>query len=691
MQAQILDALRRGANDEALQQAHAYVATQPDDAQAQHLLAMALRANGDAAAALATVDRAIALAPDDADLHFHRASYLLGSRDVEAAQAALAQSVQLDPNQFGAYVMQAQLALARGDLDEAERIARLAARVAPEHPWVLMLDGSVAMQRGEADRALALLSKAAELAPDDTQVRYALGFAYLGKGHLAFAEQAFRGVLEKTPEVGGLRALIAELLRRQERFADAAAVLAPLLGQADATPALRRFAGELELMAGRNERALPLLRAAFAAQPDDARTLAAMFEAWRRAGDRDEALQSLEAALATVPQSAALWQARLALEDDAAADASTALVARWLAAMPDALPALLAQMHVLDARGEHEAAEASAQRIAQLQPGHGGAEARLLEALAQRDPAAAVARIEAMLPKAESEDAQRILCSWLARTQDRAGQHAQAVATWAALHAQAWPHSLPLPEITAAGRDWPAIAAAPADAPPLAFLVGAPGSGVERLAQVLAGSVPAFRADRFSPDVPHDLLQNFHTARHLASGELDAATVAASWRAQLPARGLDGGQAIDWLLWWDNALLPLLRTQLPQATLLIALRDPRDMLLDWLAFGAPIRLQFASVMAAAGWLAAHLDAIATLDEQSLCTHALLRMDLIHDDSAAVAQALGEALQSSIPVPPPDLFGAAHFPAGHWHAYADALADAFALLTPVARRLGYPDA
>jgi hypothetical protein len=29
-----------------------------------------------------------------------------------------------------------------------------------------------------------------------------------------------------------------------------------------------------------------------------------------------------------------------------------------------------------------------------------------------------------------------------------------------------------------------------------------------------------------------------------------------------------------------------------------------------------------------------------------------------------------------------------FPAGHWRVYAKALAEPFALLTPVARRLGY---
>src|SRR3546814_14776680 len=80
---------------------------------------------------------------------------------------------------------------------------------------------------------------------------------------------------------------------------------------------------------------------------------------------------------------------------------------------------------------------------------------------------------------------------------------------------------------------------------------------------ILAGALPAFRGDRFTHGrAPEDLLQGFNLPSQLASGELDPAAVAADWREQLPARGVANGEVIDWLLWWDNALLPMLRTQL---------------------------------------------------------------------------------------------------------------------------------
>jgi len=690
MHEQILDALRRGANDEAVSLARDAVVAEPQDAGLHRLLAMAQRATGDADAAFASIDHAIALAPDDADLHFQRAGFLIGDRKLAQAQAALAQTVILDPNQFGAYVMQAQLAIGRGDLDEAQRLQRLAERIAPEHPWLMALEGTLALRRGDPDRALSILTSASQRAPDDAQVRYALGFAYLAKGHLAFAEQAFRGVLEKTPDAGGLRGLIAELLRRQERYGEAADELAPLLADArTATPALRRFAGELELMAGRHERALPVLRDAFAAQPGDARTLNAIMEAWRRQADPEDARNMLDAALATSPQLDALWRARLAFESER--EALGAVIARWIVAMPDHVPALEARMAYEAMSGEQAAANATAEQIVAIEPGRSSAETRLLDELLQRDPAGAVTRIEQHLSRAETDGSRRLLRGWLGLAQDRAGRMAEAVDTWSQLHAEVAAERLPLPDSSAPRPDWPELAITTGTAAPVAFLWGPPGSGVERLAAVLGGSVRSFRADRYGTAPPADSFQSYFTVPRLASGEQDAAELVSAWRELLPSRGIQDGQIIDWLLWWDNVLLLALRPHLPEAQLVIAVRDPRDMLLDWLAFGAPAPFALKSPTTVAGWLAVLLDQVVLLHEQNLFPHSLLRLDDIADDPRALSKALGGALHTPLPIPPAAAADTTHFAPGHWRTYADALTEPFAMLTPIARRLGYPEA
>ena len=93
------------------------------------------------------------------------------------------------------------------------------------------------------------------------------------------------------------------------------------------------------------------------------------------------------------------------------------------------------------------------------------------------------------------------------------------------------------------------------------------------------------------------------------------------------------GEIVDWLLWWDNALLHALRPHLPQATVLVAIRDPRDMLLDWLAFGSPAPLRIENPKRAASWLAHSLGHLVRLHEQGLQPHALLRLDDIDTDPA----------------------------------------------------------
>jgi len=685
----IIDALRRGAADEALDAARAAVAEQPQDPGAQRLLAMAQRLAGDTDAAIATIEHAITLAPEDAELHLARAGLLLQARQLDQAQSALARSIGLDPNLFPAYIVQAQLAIGRGDLDEAERIARTVARIAPTHPQVAAIEGTLALRRGDADRALVILSEASGRDPEEPQLRHALGFAYLAKGHFAFAEQAFRSMLERDPQSHALRALVADVVRRQGRSGEAADELIPLLEHTD-TPALQRLIAELELDAGRAADALPRLRTLAAAAPQERRNLAALIEAWRQLEDADDARATLEAMLAEHPQLPDLWLARLSVEAFAGADAR-AVVERWLAAMPQFVPAHEAMLTVLDKAGEDEQAEAVALAIVELEPGHAQAELRMVDRLLKRDPGAALTRVEGLLARAEDPVAKRNLRQLLGRSYDIAGQPDVAAATWAELHGEVVSQRLPLPQPTAPVAQWPELAPLPDPAPAVLLLWGAPGSLVERIALTFELSGGPLRADRYGPKPPDDPMQRYDTPHLLADGSLDGAEMVARWRAGLATRGVSDGNIFDWLLLWDNALLLALRPHLPEGLLLIAVRDPRDMLLEWLAFGSPAPFALESPVTGARWLAQVLDQVADLHEQDLFPHHLLKLDEVADDPVALAQAIVDAMQIPLTAAPARALGPQHLAPGHWRAFAEPLAEAFALLTPVAVRLGYPEA
>lgn len=686
MHERITEALRRHAVDEALTLAREWAFRQPEDPQAHRWLGVAWQYSGDPAAALNSIDRALALAPEEADLHMVRASVLLAARQVDPARAALAAASQLNPNQFEAYLAQGQLAFARGDLDEAERQNRLAARVRPEHPRLAVIDALVALRRGQPQAALQRLAPALRHAGEDLQVRYAAGFAYMANQHWAFAEQAFRGVVEQIPDARTLRVLLAELLAQQGRLDEAADELEPLLADpSTATPAVLRLAGGLRMDAGQVEQALPLLRQALAGLPGDRPTLQALIDAWDRLGRQDEAHGALEAALATTVDSSDLWQARLAIEPDDAG--RRAVVDRWIAAMPQSTLPLEVRMLQQQEAGDTAAADATAWRILDLAPEHAAARMQLLDTQMARDPAEAVAQLRQWLLLPQSPASRLFLLGMLGLGHDRAGQPAQAVAAWSEMQQDVAQRRAPLPPMSAPREDWPELAARPDNPPTVLFLWGAPGSGVDRLATVMLAAGEPFRADRFSPEPPGDGFQAIPLIEGLASGKLDPARVVARWRQALPQRGRADGDCFDWLVWWDNVLLLALRPHLREAGLVFAIRDPRDMLLEWLAFGSVVPFAFPGAEAAADWLARMLEQIASLHEHEWFPHRIVRTDAIGHDPALAAAAMNQVLGVQLPVPA--TIGPPRFPGGHWRDYGEVLAAPFARLGDIATRLGYP--
>lgn len=684
----IIDALRRRATTEAITAARELVASHPEDAQAHRWLAAALQESGRIEAALVSIDHAISLCPEEAGLHFARAGMLLGSQQMEAAQSALELATGLDPNHLASYLMQAQLALGRGDLKEVERLHRLAARVAPEHPQLAAIEGMLELQRGNADAALRIVTRGLQRGPLDEQLRYALGFVHMQKGHLAFAEQAFRSLLESNPAIASLRSLIAELVNRQGRPDEAVELVAPLLADpATATPGLQRFVGQMYLASGQPEQALPLLYAALTALPNDRATLETLVGVWHQRGELETGRNVLDAALATTPDAPNLWIARLALEVSGSPQ-ELPLANRWAASMPASSQALEAQMEAYAALGQTEKAEAIAQQIVLLSPGHSAAEAYLFNLLLARDPASAVVHAQSLLTQARSEQARQLLLGWLGLAQDKAGQHAEAVVSWSERAASLASNQLPPHRIISPYQEWPQIGTVSPEttARPL-FLWGAPGSGVERAAVVLGTAGAPLLSDRFRADWQGDLFQRYDSIGALESGALDVAAMVASWRANLPARGIADGNVVDWLVWWDNSFLKAFRPHLADGALLVVLRDPRDMLLQWLAFGAPSQMALPSPNEGAQWLSEMLGQVVVLSENQLYPHFLLRLDGLENDARGLADALGQALRAPA-LSAPSSLGPVYLSSGRWRDYAEALAEPFARLTPVAVRLGY---
>jgi tetratricopeptide (TPR) repeat protein len=690
MQERILDALRTGAHADALALAREAVAATPHDATNYALLAHAERANGNAAAALQAINRAVLLGPEDANLHFQRAGFLLAEYRLDEAQAALARTLDLDPNQFPAYIMQAQMAFGRGDLDEAERLQRYAARIAPEHPWVRTIEGMIALRRGDSTRALSLLTAASKQMPDDLQVLYALGFAHMEQGHLAFAESAFRRIVEASPDQHGLRGLLADVVMRQGRADEARQIVQPLLDNPETSShSLKRLTAGLELRLGHLDEALALLRASIEQEPRDPDTWAMAADLWRRTGRLEEGREVTDAALAKHPEAAPLWRLRITLEPTGS-DEAKAVVDRWLALDADDVNALEAQMLMMEVRGDSEARDALAQRIVELEPGRSSAETRVFDRMVSQTPEAAIAHVQGLIDKTQDEGIKRGLMAWLGIAQDRAGRQADAVRTWHAMNSAEAMIRRPLTVPGNAVGAWPELADIATGVPPLAYLWGVPGSGVEKIATVIGHAGYPLRADRLGPNPPRDAIQDPACIAAFNDGTLTGEQALAQWRSALALRGVPNGAIIDWLPYWDNALLHMIRPLQPEAIVLIALRDPRDMLLEWLAFGSPLQYAVPSANEAALWIARQLQHVLVITRDLLVSHKVIRTDRVLDDLEAFAGEVGGGLGlEQILIPPPEMFGRDRFPPGHWRQYAGPLAEPFALLSDVAQAFGYP--
>jgi tetratricopeptide (TPR) repeat protein len=672
MLANITEAMRRGDYATALQTARDLVAAEPDNASAQHLYGICLRHAGDLAGARVALERAIALSPDQSALYFSLASLDLSEGKSEAALAGLKQSLQLDPNQLGAYVTLVHLAMARRDLDEAERNLRLAQRVNPDHPQVIIAEGYLAQVRGDADLALRCFTVAAQSDPNLHEAQVALGKAYLSRDMWPFAEQAFSNALglDPTRSLATLRGL-AQARRKQGNAEGALEVLDEMIRRNPDDLTVRGVRAELLAATGRAPQALDDYLPMLDRHPDHVVTLGFATLILAENGRLDEALARTEAALAKSPAVDDLWMIRLNMSGRLQEDAKD-LLDRWHAASPGsaACMEMIANYHL--AQGDMAQAEAWADRALAITPllyvsGMIKIRARLAD-----EPETSLAQAEQMLAgtAAGNTDVQRALNGWAGMALDAMGRFEEAAERWRrviALPGNQLPPPQQVPaQFAAEGGIEGTLAWAP---------VGVRAEAV--LGSLLNVLGSRLRVERLSMVQPGD---GFGLVRW-PPGDPEAGT-AATWTQGMLAAGVEPSQVVDVLPHLDAYTLASLRG----ARVLALLTDPRDALLNWMVHGSVQQYVVApEVMMAADWLAESLEALADHRDAHPDKVVLARLD---GDAAEAGQAIEKLLGLSEPLAA--LQGnASQFPAGHWRKYAGPFGDAFARLSPVAVRLGYP--
>ncbi|GAA0710874.1 tetratricopeptide repeat protein [Dokdonella soli] len=683
-----IDLHRQGRLDEAEQGYRAQLVEHPDDADALHLLGMLRYQRGDAQEGARLLGRAHELAPQDANIELSLASLRFREGDHAAAKPHFERALALDPNLGGAHAGIGQIALMQGEHALAEQHFRIALR-AGEEPHALAGLGALLLERGDIEGALRHLGRAADLAPQDAMIQMTLGQAFMKRDTPAFAEQAFLNALRLRPDLHQVRLWLGSLLLKAKRFHEAEAQFRELLPIRDFAVEAYIGLGDVARAEHRFDEAATGYRAALMAAPTHSMATRALAWTLAQQGRNDEAIEAYDAHLSKVPDDHAVRTARADLLmmigrlPDAATD--------WKGLL-DENPADLQARSRLALLSEHlgqlDTARAHADLVLNARPVDPDMQlVRVRAQMRDGENVAARASLEALASQALNDSQNRLCWNYLGRLHDRAGEAVEAVRCFSEAQRGL---SAAMPRLDDPHPDLQAALAEPvaepwAQAPIL--LLGTPGSGVEQVAALLADQPQLIvLRDRIGGLLRDD---DFNRPRFpYYCGELGAADREAlreRWLTPLRASGVALDRpVIDWLPRWDAHLLALVRRAMPGTRLVIVERDPRDALLNWLAFGWADGFPCAQPEVAAEWLARarrHLGHGGELgDPRRLVVAADALLDNAQLGGVELARFLGvDALQ------PGSQFAAAQrgfgglptrFAGGHWQGYRDALAEAF---------------
>ena len=367
-------------------------------------------------------------------------------------------------------------------------------------------------------------------------------------------------------------------------------------------PTLLGLAGLKRMHAGDNQGALPLLLRAREQTPRHVDLLNALGECFSRLERPREAVAVFDAALRVAPDERLHFGRALALEDLRELDAARASLEQVVALNP-AHAAALARLAVLAVqRSDTKAARALAERALAIDPHDAAARLAFAHAaLEEKDMAAAELQVSALVRDPLLGPANRAYAMSLAGDiLDAQERMAEAFAAYAA--SKAIQHDLYAPQMAglesvatreqrladyfrcADAASWRSSPKIESPARTHAFLVGFPRSGTTLLEQVLAAH-PDVSAMEERTCLMDSAAEFFGSAAGLDRlGALPDAELKpwrdAYWKRVAEAGATPSGRVFVDKMPLNAVFLPLIAKLFPDAKILFALRDPRDVVLS---------------------------------------------------------------------------------------------------------------
>ena len=496
-------------------------------------------------------------------------------------------------------------------------------------------------------------------------------------------------------------------------------------------PTLLGLAGLQRMHLGDNYNALPLLERARRQTPRHVDLLYALGECLTRLGRPREALEPFDAALAIAPEARLHFGRAMALEDLSELDAARAGFEQALAldaAQSEALSrlALLAVQ-----RGDAGHARTLAERALAIDPRDAAARIALAgAALEQKDMPTAERAVSALVQDRSLGPVNRAFAFSLAGdildAQDRIAEALAAYGASKAIQRDAFApsmvgfESVAMREVRLADYfrripHWPSAQGSGNGPQTHVFLVGFPRSGTTLLEQVLASH----------PDVAtmeeRPCLVDSASAFFGSDADLDRLAALSdaelqSWRDAYWTRVAQAKGPLTKPVFLDkmplNAVfLPLIARLFPKAKILLALRDPRDVVLSCFrrrfAMNAGM-YEFTSLEGSAAYYAAvmnlidiyrgklaldlaearHESLVADFDSEAARLCAFLGLEFQDAMRGFAARAHGQKIDT--PSSAQVARGLSDAGVAQWRRYAAQLEPVFPVLAPFVARFGYPE-
>lgn len=431
----------RAATDEALK-------LDADSLAAQLFDARLLSVDRKYAQALQALDRSLGRWPRSAEAWELKANVLQANgAETSAIGAAFAEAVKADPRSLSALSGLFISQLLQGDRAEARKALDSLVKQSPKHPQTLYSQALFALNARDYKAAVQHAQALLKVTPESPRALHLAGAVDYERGAYLRAESSLIKVIQRHPEAGSARLLLARAYLGLEEPVKALQTLQPLLNTLKASPDALMIAGQANLVLGKSLEAEKLFTRAVAADPKDFRGRTALAVSHLTLGREDQAVEELTRIAAQDAEPRAdveLIAAYIRRSDFTRAQEAIKALDNKL---PNGVQAPMLRAQIALAQGDTPHARAGFEAALQRQPTHFPAAQALAELdLQDKQPAKGVSRLEALL-KADPTNVRAQLAVIGLRRQMGLNREDERRAINAALTAH---HNDPLPRLALA-------------------------------------------------------------------------------------------------------------------------------------------------------------------------------------------------------------------------------------------------